>query len=176
MEHNKTQKLSRSTLANTAGHTLLELIVVIALVGIVAAVGLSRMKDSPVSAQRANAARVVVNDFRYAQEIAMTYGRSVRIDIEKGLNQYSLKWDDTNEYLPSIIGTGNFIRRFGENEFQDVHITDTDLANNNLRFRTNGEPLSNGQKITEEKLAVRLDHTYSIVVIPESGLVKIASQ
>ncbi len=161
---------------NANGHTLLELIVVIAVVGILAAVGLSRMKDSPVSALRANAARVVVNDFRYAQEIAMTYGRSVRIDIEKGLNQYCLKWNDTNEYLPSIIGSGNFIRRFGENEFQDVHITDTDLSNNNLRFRTNGEPFTNGQKLTEQRLAVELDHIHSIVVIPETGLVKILSQ
>lgn len=80
----------------------MEVIVVIAVVGIMAAVGLSRMKSSPAETQRANAAHVVINDFRYAQEIAMTYGRSVRIDVETGLNLYSLKWHDTNEYLPQL--------------------------------------------------------------------------
>ncbi len=155
------------------GSTFMELIVVIAVVGILAAVGLSRMKNSPVDAQRANAARVVLNDLRYAQEIAMTYGRSVRIDIEIGLNLYSLKWNDTNEYLPSVTGTGNYIRRFGENEFQSVNITDTDLDNNNLRFRTNGEPMTNGQKLTEQRIAMTIDNRHSVMVIPETGLVKI---
>ncbi|KAA3618079.1 MAG: type II secretion system protein [Calditrichaeota bacterium] len=166
----------RKTWKNQRGYTFMELIVVISIVGLLAAVGLSRMKNSPTAAQRANAARIVVNDFRYAQEIAMTYGRSVRIDVEPGLNLYSLKWNDTNEYLPSITGNGNFIRRFGENEFQDVHISDSDLSNNNLRFKTNGEPISNGVKLTEQRIAISLDNTHNVVIIPETGLVKIYSQ
>lgn len=151
----------------------MEVIVVIAVVGIMAAVGLSRMKSSPAETQRANAAHVVINDFRYAQEIAMTYGRSVRIDVETGLNLYSLKWHDTNEYLPSITGTGNYIRRFGENEFENVSITNTDLTNSNLRFRTNGEPLTNGQKLTQSRIALTLNNKYKIMVTPETGLVTI---
>ena len=167
--------MMRSAFANERGMSTIEIVTILVISGILFATAISRLKDNPAKVQRRNAARVALRDFRYAQEMAITHGKAVRIEIQLDQNRYLIKWAKTGELLPKPNGDGPFIRQFGNNEFLYVTLTGTDLETGNFVFGTSGKPFIAGQELQAAKTVLTLNSTHHLIVLPHTGKIKLQS-
>lgn len=75
---------------HAAGFTFLELLLVLALLSVVATIGLPRLMDWVASARVENAARVVAGDLESALTAAARQGKPVRIAFDAASMEYRL--------------------------------------------------------------------------------------
>ena len=162
-----------TNIINEKGVTLIEIIMTMVITGILAAVAINRLKDEPALIQQKNAAKVALNDFRYAQEMAITHGKAVRIEVEVDNNQYAVKWNQTGSYLTNPVAGGPFIRKFGKDEFLYVTITNSQLPDGKITYGTSGKPFANGTALNTAKSALSINGQISLIVLPYTGKVKL---
>ncbi len=155
------------------GYTLLEGVVTITIIGIITAVSLSRLQGNSAGVQQRNAARIVVADFQYAQELAVMRGKAVRISIDEASNSYAMYWHGSGQPVINPMGGKAFVRQFGKDEFLHVQISGTDLSNGQIIFTPNGAPKTGSGKLTAERMAVNINGKFHVVVQPETGVIKL---
>lgn len=77
-------------LKNSKGFSLVELIVVIAIMGIMSALIIPKMGSSSSEAKVKAAAREVVTNSRYARDQAITHGKDYTITFNKDASSYTI--------------------------------------------------------------------------------------
>ena len=114
-----------------AGVTLIELMLVVALLGIVAAVVTPRIGAGLTSARLDRAARVVYGDLQLAPQLAARQRKPVKIIFDVTNRKYTIvdRATPTTIYIARDLGSAS--------EFK-VSAISTDVVNNALEFFPNG--------------------------------------
>jgi len=154
------------------GFTFIELIVVVVIIGVLSYAAYVNFSNSHENVQVQTAARRLVSDVRYAQELAMTTGNEARVYVDASGNRYSLKWA-TGSYVQKPVGGGDFIVEFGEGDFPDVTITSTEFTNGRLDYLSTGAPRNFGSTFNGTKVLAVLNNTTSVVITANTGRVSI---
>jgi prepilin-type N-terminal cleavage/methylation domain-containing protein len=84
--------------AQRRGYTLIELLIVISLMGILAAILLPRFEPS-LHDQLQGAAQIIVADLNYARNLAVTNDSQYRVAFKRDVNTYALQHTGTNHLL-----------------------------------------------------------------------------
>ncbi|MFA5125138.1 MAG: GspH/FimT family pseudopilin [Patescibacteria group bacterium] len=121
--------------SNLAGFSLLELVVVIALLGIITGVGLPYYQSFTVSLQLQGAARDLTSDLRYAQQQAVTTQANYRLVFDINQNLYTVENDSTGLLIKSRIIKSPII------------LESTTLASSTAIFNATGAAVSSGNVI-----------------------------
>lgn len=154
------------------GHTLFELIVVISLIGILSTVAMLNYNSGGVEVNLEAATKKLVSDIYYAQELAMSTGNSVLVNLNDADNNYSLQWADGG-YVTNIMGGGDFIVDFDQSDFAGVSIGTSGLVGGNLIFNSFGIPSSGGSEIQNELTIIVLNNINMIKITPYTGRISI---
>ncbi len=155
------------------GYTLIEVVMTVVIIGVMSAVAINRLKDDAPDLQQRNAARVALNDVRYAQQMAIMYGKAVQMQVDLTNNQYSFRWERSGKFLNNPVGAGNFIRKFGKNQFIHVRITATQLPEGKLIFGSSGKPFIGAEVLQAAKTVLSINDHYKIIVLPFTGKAKL---
>jgi prepilin-type N-terminal cleavage/methylation domain-containing protein len=156
----------RSRFDRREGFSLVELIVVIAVVGILSVVIGTTVSGVNNDTRLANAGAHALADVRYAQEMAMSHRREVDVLVYPSTESYEVKWHDTGAFVPSSLDESNDCQvNFNQGEYHDVVISSSGLGGR-LSFTATGTPLINGAPLTSEKMVLTLNGRIFIVVFP----------
>ncbi len=154
------------------GHSLFELIVVISLIGILSAVAVLNFNSGGIEVNLDAATKKMVSDIYYAQELAMSTGNSVRVNLNSADNNYSLQWG-SGGYITNIMGGGDFIIDFDHSDYAGVSIGSTDLVGGDLIFNSFGIPNTGGSELQNELLIALLNNINMIKITPYTGRITI---
>ncbi len=165
-----------------AGFTLLEMLIVITIVGILAALGLTNLRrDTP---QVRDAARVLMADINRARSEAIRLNTTVGVTFDPGQGSYrAFLMGAGNTAIPNdgsvtgsaysgVAANGVIFQRVLTAEFPLAVLASTNYSNNTLSFDVRGLPLgfNNGTII----LRSRRDTSYGLkVIIAAAGRVRL---
>jgi len=156
------------------GYTLIELIAVIAIIGILAGAVAMRQFSSTSSVQLSSAIDVIVNDLQYAQDLATAHGKPIRIDLDPARNSYQVVWDDGSTAPANPSGEGDFIREFGAHStFGQIMFSNTGLPRNFIEFGSDGTPSIDGQKIADDVDFVIINQEKAIKIAAHTGKIRV---
>jgi len=155
------------------GFTLIELIVVVAILGVLVYLAAANFGTSQTNVQLDAAAQQIATDIRYAQQIARTAGQSTRVYFDISNNRYYLKWAD-GTYLKNPAGSADFIVELGAGNFSEVVLTGSSLNYARLDFTSSGAPLSGGSGFAGDLTVVTLNNKKVLKVRANTGLLTIA--
>lgn len=161
-----------SIISEQTGFTFLELVIIIVIVGILSYLAVANFTDSHTRLQYQTLAQKIATDVRYARDLAFSEGEGTQVHIDQANNRYYLKWSD-GTYIQNPVGGDNFIIQLGEGDFSDVQITGTSFSGGRLDFDTSGAPLNSGATFSGELTLVELNGAKRIVVVANTGLLKI---
>lgn len=153
---------------NSRGFTFVELVIVIVIIGILSYVTYVKLGDSTTTIKIEAAARKMVSDIRYAQELAMTIGEETRFYVDVQNNRYYLKWSD-GTYVKTPMANSDYVISFAQNDFLGVEITATNLTAGRLDFNSLGSPLNAGVPLTADVVVATLNNVKSVKVRPRTG-------
>jgi prepilin-type N-terminal cleavage/methylation domain-containing protein len=154
-----------------SGFTLVELVVVMVMVGIVSYFAVAKIVGNDTEIKTTTALDKIAADVRFAQQLAVSESREVRVYIDQSNNKYYLKYSD-DSYVSELIGGGNFVVQFGSGEFKGVQIASTGFSGGRLDFDSRGDPSNNGTSFTGEKTLVTIG-SKSLKVRAGSGMVRV---
>lgn len=125
-------QMSRS--ARIGGYTLIEMVLVIAIAGILMGFGVVRLAPALEHANVRAAANVIAGDLQYAQMLAVRYRRPIAVIVASSTKQYLIRDRDdaTNVYRTRLLGPDS---DFG---LDDLHASPTtvELFPNGLNRET----------------------------------------
>jgi len=150
------------------GMTQIQLIVAIVLTGILSYMALANFGSSSVVIKRMSLAKKIVADVRYAQEMAMSFRKSVVITVDVQNDSYSIQWQ-SGGYLKTPIGGRDFIVDIPNSDFVGVDITSTGFTGGQLTFDSSGRPLNGGNPLAAATALAVLDGTTSVKILPVTG-------
>jgi prepilin-type N-terminal cleavage/methylation domain-containing protein len=142
----------RQILAKSQGYTMFELIMVVVLISIVSVSVLPKFFDTS-SITVAGAAKMVVADIRYAQELAMSSNDDKKVDFTQDSSSYMLKHSNDTVFRTVALPSG-------------VTVSSASVI---FTFNSLGEPLAGGSvTISVDGLSPQI-----ITVDPNTGRVSI---
>lgn len=151
-----------------SGFTIIELIVIIVIVGILSYMAMAEFSESSTIVKERTLARKVVNDIRYAQEMALSHHQLVKCFFEPSENRYSLRWAD-DSYVQTPAAERDFIVDFDTGDFSGIDLTSTGFTSGLLSFNSNGQPINDGALMTVEIIAMLINSEITIKIIPGTG-------
>lgn len=151
------------------GATLLETITVISIVGVISYAAVVSFSSGSADIQAQAAAKLLMQDLRLAQQYAVSTSRGTKVIIDVQNNHYSLKWLDNDGYITRPMGGGNYIVRFGEEDFPDVSLISTGLVNGTLVFDARGRPCNGQQPLLSQADVAALPGGLLIRITPNTG-------
>ncbi|MFQ5822836.1 MAG: Tfp pilus assembly protein FimT/FimU [bacterium] len=157
---------------NQNGFTLVEIITILAIVGILSFVAVAKFTNTHTKLQSETMIHKIASDVRFAQQLALSQGKGTRVYIDQQNNRYYLKWDD-GTYIQNPVGGEDFIIQFGTGDFKEVEITATAFTGGRLDFNTSGVPLNAGFAYSGTLNLVTLNNSKRILVTANTGLLKI---
>lgn len=157
---------------NQHGFTLIELVIIIVLLAILAAVAIPRMGDV-ASTKAAATAEKIKSDIRYAQELAMTQNRSYRVYFNASpapASGYAVvndannngTWGEAGEFAPDPTGKGNLSVTLNSGDYAGVTASS---SVNPIEFNSLGRPTGGATTITVSP------GSYTITIFAETGAV-----
>lgn len=158
-----------SLLQDNHGKSLLEIIVVLSISSILATAAIYRYAGNADASQRQSAVKVVVNDLRYAKEMAMASGKSVKVIVTPVQNSYKIVWAGSGVALKRPVGGGILARTFGDGEFRAVKISSTQLVKGALVLKPDGTPFTGGSAIQSKQKVMQIKAGKSIYIYPVTG-------
>ncbi len=165
----KLRKPSSPVDGQSAGFSIIEIMVVLVILGILSVVIVPRLYDSYVSTSETSALNQVVRDIRYAGEYALAKRDTVWVEFDVPGNSYAIYGGDTvaeKTLLENTRGEGNFVIQLGAGEYQRLTLTSANFDGSpNLEFDKFGIPILSNNGV------VVLNSTYTITVESETGTV-----
>jgi MSHA pilin protein MshC len=157
---------------NQSGFTLIELVMIIVILAIIAAVAIPRMGDV-TSMKAAATAEKIKSDIRYAQELAMTRNRSYRVYFNSAPapgSGYAVvndannngTWGEAGEFAQDPTGSGNLSVTLNAGDYAGVTASS---SVNPIEFNSLGRPTGGATTITVSPGG------YTITVAAETGAV-----
>lgn len=144
---------------NKKGFTIIEIILVIALIGFLATISLPIYKKTEAHYSLLTAARMIANDIRLAQQKSITESNSYRLlfNTTAGDNYQLLSVSNKSEinYLP-----------------KGIKIIRTNFTDKTLSFLPSGAPSQGGRVVLENRFGGRR----YIIVTPATGRVRISDK
>lgn len=162
-------RASASLKLNQVGATLLETVMVILIAGILSYAAMVNFSSGSADTQAQAAAKMLMQDLRYAQQVGASSGRGAKVEIDVQNNRYSLRWKDTGAYMTRPMGGGNFIVQFGGGNFPNVSFISTALASGNLYFDASGRPCTVQQPLLVTTDVAALNGGLLIRMSPNTG-------
>ena len=99
------------------GFTLVEILAVVVILGIASAIIIPQI-GSRDDLRAAAAARVLIADLIYAQNLAISSGKGVYIKFEKASSKYTMLTEDSNGYptvvLAHPVTQASYVQQFGD--------------------------------------------------------------
>lgn len=151
------------------GHTLVELIGVMVIITILGYIAMTKIGGTTENIKQRSFAKKVLNDIGYAQEMAVSFRRLVKIIVEPAENRYSLRWEDLS-YLPTPVAETDFIVYGNDGHYSGVSITGTGMSDGVLEFSSTGEPLNNGSIMDEILTVLEINGGIDIKITPGTGV------
>lgn len=156
---------------DAGGFSLAELIIIIVVMGILAAaVGLtinSVNEDSRISVAANNA----LSDLRYSQEIAMAERKDVNFTVSAGTNTYSATYQSTGLYLKSSQDQSkNMTVTLNSGDTKGVSMSAG--YSGSITFDSDGIPYAGATELTAPLTLMTLNGKMSLVLLP-SGFAQI---
>ncbi len=142
---------------------------VILITGVLSYAAMVNFSSGSADTQAQAAAKMLMHDVRYAQQIGASTGRGAKVEIDVQNNRYSLRWKDTNAYMTRPMGGGNYIVQFGTGEFPNVGFISTALASGHLYFDATGRPCNVSQPLVVTTEVAALSGGLLIQVTPNTG-------
>ncbi len=95
-----------SRIARIGGYTLIEMVLVIAIAGIMMTVSVARLAPALEHANVRAAANVVAGDLQYAQMLAVRYRKPIAVIVASATKQYFIRDrdDPTKMYRTRLLG------------------------------------------------------------------------
>ncbi|MDM7925003.1 MAG: type II secretion system protein [bacterium] len=149
------------------GFSLVEIIVVLTVLGVVAAAAGLGFRAINEKSRIAVAASNALSDLRYAQETAMTERQDVTFTVNSGTNSYSAAYSASGALLKSPLKpTESLNVTLGVKETKGVSIT---AANASITFNPDGIPYSpypSGGDLAGAVTIMTLNGEMSVVLQP----------
>jgi len=137
------------------GFTLVELIVVIAVLAILTGTATVSVDNVNDNTRLTNAAYRALSDVRYAQELAMTHKRPVNFIVSVGGNSYQVRWADTGALVTNAVDKEELTVQFNAGEYKGVTINNG--LSSTLSFDTTGLPRIGGSSFGGSQLVMYLN-------------------
>lgn len=143
------------------GYSLIEVVMVLAIAGILAGVGALRYSSSLERARLESAARRLIADLDHARDLARRSGQSVRIQFNPAQSGYRISG---GAHVSSVLNTQVFLN---EDPYR-VRIASADFDGaSRLDFNGYGEPLAGGSIILR---TARNDGTARKIIVDHLSL------
>jgi Tfp pilus assembly protein FimT len=159
----------RIRMKRQAGHSLVEIVAVIVIIGIISYMAMARLSGTSETVNEKALARKVINDIGYAKEMAVSFRQTVQFVVDPVQNRYWLQWAGGG-YLLTPVAEANFIVQADDGYFNTVSITATGFSNGILEFDATGQPFDNGMLLDTETTAVELNGATQVIIIPGTGV------
>ena len=170
MKHNKKQESNTSK-----GFSLIELIVMIALLGLLAAIASTRIKDISVNVRISSAINQITSDIDLVKEIALAKHEPMSITYNESLNICTIKKNGT--IMADYPGSNEGIINLSEGTFLGVDISQVNINGSNIiNIDKWGNVLNNGTITLTEKGNTTLDNNHIISIDKLTGFTEVTSQ
>ena len=162
MKHDKNQVLQISK-----GFSLIELIVIMTLLGILAALASTRIKDISVNVRVSAATNQITSDIELIKETALANHENMSITYNLEQNNYTIR--KNGSIMTDYPGSDSGIINLSEGMFSGVDITQVNINGSNvINFDKWGNVLNNG--------TITLNQNHIISVNKLTGFTEISIQ
>ena len=150
---------------NSRGFSLIELIVVIALLGILGAIATTQIADVSSKMRVTSAMNQIISDIELTKEFALANSTTMTITYDTNLNQYFIKNDGS--LVANFPGSDNGIVSLSNGIFSNTDLTQINLnGSNNITIDKWGNVLNDG--------TIVLNDNYIITISKISGATQVA--
>ena len=150
---------------NSRGFSLIELIVVIALLGILGAIATTQIADVSSKMRVTSAMNQIISDIELTKEFALANSTTMTITYDTNLNQYFIKNDGS--LVANFPGSDNGIISLSNGIFSNTDLTQINLnGSNNITIDKWGNVLNDG--------TIVLNNNYIITISKISGATQVA--
>ena len=150
---------------NSRGFSLIELIVVIALLGILGAIATTQIADVSSKMRVTSAMNQIISDIELTKEFALANSTTMTITYDTNLNQYFIKNDGS--LVANFPGSDNGIISLSNGIFSNTDLTQINLnGSNNITIDKWGNVLNDG--------TIVLNDNYIITISKISGATQVA--
>jgi type II secretory pathway pseudopilin PulG len=160
----------RGRSSTSVGATLIEMTVVVTIVGLVAAILVTRINTSRDRQKGAAVAKRLVAHVRYTQQMAMLRGKQTELRVYTDQNRYRCAWVGGGLLKDPLRGTDLDVQ-IGTGNSSGLTITTTGLPGGVIQFDYLGIPMTNGNPIQSKMLVVTLSNKFHVWIEPYSGKV-----
>ena len=162
IKHNKNQIIK-----SLKGFSLIELIVMIALMGVLAALASTRIKEISVNVRVSAATNQITSDIELIKETALAKHENMSITYNQELNNYTIR--KNGSVMTDYPGSDSGIINLSEGMFSGVDITKVNINGSNvINIDKWGNVLNNG--------TITLNQNHIISVNKLTGFTEISIQ
>ena len=138
------------------GFSLIELIIMLIIIGFIAAIAVTRLSDISLNVRLSSAMNQISSDIELVKEIALARHQSMSITYDLDLNIYTIR--KNNIVMNEYPGSNDGIISLSEGLFSGVNITNVNInGSNRIEFDKWGNALNGGSITLNEEHTIFID-------------------